>query len=98
MLAGRPIWATASSICFVAEPSDSPGARLNEIVATGNCRTILMATAAERVAMLAKLLSGMICSRVPESAARCCVVPGVDGVDEQRADGVVPRSTDCDAA
>src|SRR5207253_147708 len=90
--------ATALSICFVAAPSDSPGARLNEIVATGNCPRWLTATGAERISMRAKLLSGMICSRVPESAGTGCVVPGVVVVVVEGAFGVVAFSVACDAA
>src|SRR5437667_11589317 len=77
MLVGSAIFATTSSICFVAAPSDVPGARLNEMVATGNCSRWLMATGVVLVSMRAKLLSGMICSRVPESCCTGCAVPGV---------------------
>src|SRR5258706_3565757 len=82
MLPGKAIFATSSSIRLVAAPSDSPAARLTEIVATGNCPRWLTATGVECVSMCAKLLRGMICSREPESVGTGCVVPGFVGVEE----------------
>src|SRR5260221_2369432 len=67
---------------FVAAPSEAPGARLKEMVATGNCPRWLTATGVDVVSMWAKLARGMICSRVPESCATGCVVPGVDEVND----------------
>src|SRR4051812_18853092 len=81
MLPGIPSLATAASIVFVAPPSEAPGARLNEIVVTGNCPRWLTATGVDLVSMWAKLPSGMICSRLPESWGTGFVVPGSDGVD-----------------
>src|SRR5450631_1055448 len=91
-LSGSARACLADSIAFTASPSEAPGARLNEIVATGNWPMWLMATAAGFVSKRAKLLSGMICSRVPESVETGIVVPGVDCEDDaaEVADAVPP--------
>ncbi len=38
-LIGISTWASAALIASTARPSDTPGARLNDIVADGNCAT-----------------------------------------------------------
>src|SRR5260221_183427 len=83
-------------MCFVAPPSEAPGARLKEIVVTGNCPRWLTATGVDVVSMWAKLARGMICSRVPASCATGWVVPGVDEVDDV-AVGAVEPSVACAA-
>src|SRR5262245_56020862 len=44
MLTGMPISCSARAIALVAFPRDSPGARLKEIVTTGNCPWWLIAS------------------------------------------------------
>ena len=51
----------ACAIALVALPSDSPGARLNEIVTTGNCPWWLMASRAGIVSKWLKVESGTCC-------------------------------------
>src|SRR5580698_202185 len=57
-LSGMPISRCASSIARVASPSDALGARLNEIVTTGNCPWWFTESAADRVSKCVNVLSG----------------------------------------
>ncbi len=58
MLAGRPISVSAASIAVTASPSDTPGARLNEIVVAGNWPMWLRSSALGRSSTRAMPASG----------------------------------------
>ncbi len=57
-LGGVPMRAWARTMAFTASPSDSPGARLKEIVTAGNCPWWLMASGVVVVVSWTIVLSG----------------------------------------